>query len=81
MGFRHSRRSDFDALVQRYTGAQLPRGHGKSDDEDENEHSRRRRHLMQICQPAVRRVEEAMRALPENHPLDHLFSSLTKSCA
>jgi len=81
MGLGRSRRADFDVLLQRYTGVRLPRGSARfdEDDDDKDEHARRRRQLLQIGQPALRRVEAAMRALPENLPLDILCASLTKT--
>ena len=81
MGLRRSRRSDFEALVQRYSGALLTRGCVgiDDDDDDEDEKSNRRSQLVRVCQPALRQVEHAIRALPEELPLDSLCASLAKT--
>jgi len=80
LGLRRSRRSDFEALVQSYSGALLTRGCVDTDDgDDEDEKSNRRSQLVRVCQPALRQVERAIRALPEELPLDSLCASLTKT--
>ena len=81
LGLRRSRRSDFDALVQRYSGALLTRGcvGTDDDDDDEDEKSNRRSQLVRVCQPALRQVEHALRGLPEELPLDGLCASLAKT--
>ena len=80
LGLRHSRRSDFATLVQRYSGALLTSECASSDyDDGDDERSNRRSQIVRICQPALRQVEHALRALPEELPLDGLCASLART--